>query len=68
MNKLVYPKMTVVNELSFADFTGVRSLLEMGALVSAQTLDPREALSAHIAAVRLLSRVNPCVPYKMTFI
>jgi hypothetical protein len=56
--QFVYPQMTVVYELSFTNFTLIRSLFEMGSLVSAQTLYPRETFSTHVTPVWFLPGVD----------
>jgi len=58
MNKLVNPKMTMMNKLSLAHFTLIWPLFEMGTLVSAQTLHPREPFTTNVTTVRLLSCVD----------
>jgi len=66
VNELVYSEVTVMNKLSLAHFALIRPLFEMGALVSAQTLHPREALTTNITAMRFLSCVDVLMPPEIT--
>lgn len=58
VTQFMNPKMTHVNKLSLAHFALVWSLLEMGSLVSPQTLNPGKTLPTHVTSVRFFSRVD----------